>query len=120
MPDMGLIVQKLAQRAGHHLVWLKTAEEAWDYLQENCPDLVLLDIHLPGMSGVDLCQRLQVQGRDHPIALFTQGNDDETWAQKIGARFVLSKDLMCQPEAWLNRLNDIIAELRPESTVRKA
>ena len=117
MPDMGLIVQKLAQRAGHRLVWLKTAEEAWDYLQENRPDLVLLDIHLPGMSGVDLCQRLQ--GRDQAIALFTQGDEDEVWSQKIGARFVLSKDLMCQPEAWLNRLNDILAELRPESMARK-
>ncbi|HMF18864.1 MAG TPA: ATP-binding protein, partial [Gemmataceae bacterium] len=119
MPDMGLIVQKLAQRGGHHLVWLKTAEEAWDYLQTKRPDLVLLDIHLPGMSGVDLCQRLQVQGLDQAIALFTQGDDDEAWAQKIGARFVLSKDLMCQPKAWINRLNDILAELRPESMARK-
>jgi PAS domain S-box-containing protein len=119
MPDMGLIVQKLAQRGGHHLVWVKTAEEAWDYLQDEHPDLVLLDIHLPGMSGVELCRRLHLNGQDQVIALFTQGNEDEAWAQTIGARFLLSKDLLCQPEAWLSRMKEIITELSTERLVRK-
>ena len=112
MSDMGLIVQKLGERAGHHVVWLKTAEEAWDYLQkEERPDLLLLDIHLPGMSGVDLCRRLQSDGKDLAIALFTQGNEDEAWARQVGARFLLSKDLLCRPEDWLGRLAEIMEEL---------
>jgi PAS domain S-box-containing protein len=110
MPEMGLIVQKLSQRAGHRLVWRKTAEEAWDYLQTEHPDLLLLDIHLPGMSGVDLCRRLQAAGKDLAIALFTQGDQDEAWVREIGARFNLSKDLLCRPEAWLARLEEMIDE----------
>jgi PAS domain S-box-containing protein len=110
MPEMALIVQKLSERAGHRLVWLKTAEEASDYLNNEHPDLVLLDIHLPGMSGVDLCRRLQMLGREQAIALFTQGDKDEAWAQEIGARFILSKELLCSPEAWLARLDEMLAE----------
>jgi len=110
MPEMGLIAQKLGQRGRHQVTWVKTGEEAWDYLQAACPDLLLLDIHLPGMNGVELCRRLRTLPHleDMPIALFTQGLEDEAWCREIGANFVLSKDLLCRPDEWLSRLDEIL------------
>jgi PAS domain S-box-containing protein len=112
MPEMGLIVQRFARKAGHELCWVKTAEEAWDHLQGNRPDLVLLDIHLPGMNGIELCRRLRTQQRQTtlPIALFSQGAlpEDITAGLSAGANYVLSKELLCQPEAWRQRLAEIL------------
>jgi signal transduction histidine kinase/CheY-like chemotaxis protein len=110
MPEIGLIAQKLGQRGRHEVTWLKTGEEAWDHLQSACPDLLLLDIHLPGMNGVELCRRLRTLPHleDMPIALFTQGSEDEAWCREIGANFILSKDLLCRPDDWLNRLEELL------------
>jgi PAS domain S-box-containing protein len=111
MPEMGLIAQKLGQRARHQVTWMKTGEEAWEYLQSERPDLLLLDVHLPGMNGMELCRRLRgLPHLDHmPIAIFTQGIEDESSCREGGADFVLSKELLCRPEAWLNRLEEILS-----------
>jgi PAS domain S-box-containing protein len=110
MPEIGLIVQKLGERAGYRITWLRTAEEAWDLLQGARPELLLLDVHLPGMSGIELCRRLRQQPNleDLPVALFTQGNEDAALLRQTGAQFVLSKDLLCQPDSWLQRLEEML------------
>jgi PAS domain S-box-containing protein len=118
MPEMGLIVQRFAKKAGHELHWVKTAEEAWEHLQEHQPDLVLLDIHLPGMDGIELCRRLRTltQQAKLPIALFSQaaGAEDIRTGLSAGANYVLSKELLCQPEAWRQRLAEILHSSRSQ------
>jgi PAS domain S-box-containing protein len=120
MPEMGLIVQRFAKKAGHELHWVKTAEEAWEHLQAHNPDLVLLDIHLPGMDGIELCRRLRAltEQAKLPIALFSQGAgaEDITAGLSAGANYVLSKELLCHPEAWRQRLAEILHSSRTVSS----
>lgn len=35
------------------------ASDAWDHLQQNVPNLILLDIMMPDMSGIELCQKIR-------------------------------------------------------------
>jgi PAS domain S-box-containing protein len=116
MPEMGLIVQRLARKAGHDVHWVQTAEDAWDHLQKHRPDLVLLDIHLPGMNGIELCRRLRElpQQADLPIALFSQGAlpEDISAGLAAGANYVLSKELLCQPESWRRRLSEVLLSMQ--------
>jgi CheY-like chemotaxis protein len=109
MAEIALITRKLSERARHQVVWLPSAEEAWEYLQHETPDLVLLDIHLPGMSGLDLCRKVRaLPGReDLAIALFTQAQQPDALAES-GANYVLTKDMLSRPEAWLARLEEIL------------
>jgi PAS domain S-box-containing protein len=116
LPDFGLIVQRLGQRAGQTLQWFTTAEDAWDYLQDHHPDLVLLDIHLPGMNGIELCHRIRAVPRlaNLKIALFSQGEHPARVAdaRAAGANYVLSKDLVCHPERWQRQLEEILHDAR--------
>ncbi|MDX1747528.1 MAG: response regulator, partial [Halobacteriales archaeon] len=42
------------------------------------PDLVLLDLMLPGMSGFEVCERLRCSDPDLPVIMLTaRGNDDD-------------------------------------------
>jgi CheY-like chemotaxis protein len=122
MHDMGVIVQRLARQAGHNLHWVTSAEAAWEHLQDHRPDLVLLDIHLPGMDGIELCRRLRTlpQHTELPIALFSQGADPEDISAGLaaGANFVLSKELLCQPEVWRRRLHEVLNSSREQLVVR--
>ncbi len=53
---------------GYEVRSASTAEEAISTLQEQgfLPDLIVLDIMLPGMDGYTLCQRLRADGFDRP------------------------------------------------------
>jgi two-component system NtrC family sensor kinase len=47
------------RKAGYDILQASSAEEALDVIAENQPDLAVLDISMPGMSGIELAQRLR-------------------------------------------------------------
>jgi PAS domain S-box-containing protein len=122
MPDIQIIVQRFTQHSGYSLKWVASAEEGWDYLQAHRPDLVLLDFHLPGMDGIELCRKLRAvpELADLPVALFSQGaNAEEQQAGRAaGADFVLSKDLLCRPDDWRRRIDEMLRLGRPKAESR--
>jgi CheY-like chemotaxis protein len=93
------------------LVTRTDAEQAWAYLQQNRPDLILLDVHLPGASGCDLCRRLR-QAKDLsdvPVALLSQWrSEDVLLGLGAGVDFILAKDSLCRPEELRQRLEEIV------------
>jgi PAS domain S-box-containing protein len=62
--------------------------EAFDY------DLVLLDMMLPGIDGISLCQRLRSQGKQMPILLLTGESDPQ---QKVIALNAGADDYVVKP-----------------------
>ncbi len=111
--EMGSLIQKLGARSGIKITWFKTAEEAWDWLQNERPDFLLLDINLgPGMDGLALCRRIRTDLKsDAPIAIFShqQRPQDSTEYINIGADHFLSKDLLAQPAVWQRKLAELLA-----------
>jgi diguanylate cyclase (GGDEF)-like protein len=59
----------------------------WDYLTAVNPDLLLLDIEMPGLSGLDLCQvvRQDCQYGDIPILVITAHNNPQCMEQVFAA-----------------------------------
>jgi CheY-like chemotaxis protein len=123
-PDVGTIVQHLARRAGHEAIVCPDALVAWEYLQQalnaeagspgRLPDLLFLDLNLPGLSGLDLYLRLQQAGgalAALPAALFTQLSlgPDIAAALDAGLDLVLAKDFLTRPEEWRERTLEILA-----------
>jgi DNA-binding NtrC family response regulator len=58
----------------------ESAEEALGILEKERVDAVLLDIHLPGMSGLDALRRIRTSWPDLPVAMIS-GQDDEDVAK---------------------------------------
>ena len=69
--------------------------EAMRLLPEIRPDVMLLDMRMPGMSGIDLLQTLQQQDAVPPTIILTTFDDDELVLAgiKAGARGYLLKDV---------------------------
>jgi len=56
---------------GFQVTWYTMAENAFENLKEADFDVVLADIHLPGMTGIELCERISANRPDIPVIAIT-------------------------------------------------
>lgn len=85
-----------------------TYDSAEDFLARNPADegCVLLDVNMPGISGLALLERLAAAGREAPVVLFTARRDDglREAALALGARGLLTKPV--EADALLRAIAD--------------
>ncbi len=109
--DRGLcdVLREFLLDLGHEPVIAHDAESSLDRLRSDRPDVVLLDIRLPGMSGLDFLRLQAVRELRVPI-LVVSGTVTETEAHEclqLGAFDFIGKPLAFQ------RLEEILACFRP-------
>jgi CheY-like chemotaxis protein len=111
-PEIGFLVKRLIRKSGQEVVICLDVPSALERLQTLQPDLILLDLNLPGPSGLELCAHLHrhSEHRQRPIALFGSAarTDDLAAALEAGVDFFFDKDLLAQPDAWRARLGEIL------------
>ncbi len=64
------LIQSL-QEAGHAVDLLEDGSEADSFLALNGADLVVLDVNLPGLDGLDVLRRLRARGQRFPVLMLT-------------------------------------------------
>lgn len=71
--DIARGVEAILTRQGYRTRQVHTAEEAWESIRNERPDLVLSDLEMPGMSGLDLARKLREDAdlNDLPFILAT-------------------------------------------------
>ena len=57
--------------ANHEVSVAMDGITAWEMLQENLPDMIIMDIMLPGMNGVELCRKIRHAKMQVPILMLT-------------------------------------------------
>jgi two-component system OmpR family response regulator len=78
---------------------------AWDYVKNLDYDLVLLDVMLPGLDGITLCQQLRSQGYLMPILMITAR---DTVSDKITGLDAGADDYIVKPV----NLGELLARIR--------
>lgn len=78
---------------GYEVVPVSDGSKAMDAFRKSRPDLVILDIMLPGMSGLDVCQAIRQENEQVPVLFLTaKGTSyDKVYGLKIGADDYLTK-----------------------------
>ncbi len=91
---------------GHDCLTAQDASETIKLWQERSPELVLLDLSLPGANGPEFCQRLRLAGTGLIVVLTEpRWEDEEIFSLEQGADEYLAKPLsMRQLQARLNAL----------------
>lgn len=72
-PDLGEAIQRSLSRDKYVVDWVLDGTEAWNYLDNPQVQytVAVLDWLLPGLSGVELCQRLRLQKNPLPVLMLT-------------------------------------------------
>jgi DNA-binding response OmpR family regulator len=96
-------------REGFEVLWADTGQRALDLSRAHDPQLVLLDIRLPDISGFDVCRQLRAQGRRMPILMLTARDDevDKVLGLELGA-----DDYVVKPFSLRELISRIRALLR--------
>jgi len=91
---------------GYEVQTAKDCREAFEKINEGKPDMILLDIRLPGMNGFEMCRRLKshMETESIPIVMFTASGSEQTKKQvhQIGANGFLLKPFN------IDRLIDVV------------
>jgi DNA-binding response OmpR family regulator len=73
-PQMQVILCDNLEFEGFEVLVVSTGEEGLEAVTQQHPDVVLLDVMLPKMSGYELCRRIRASGSNVPIIMLTARN----------------------------------------------
>jgi DNA-binding response OmpR family regulator len=111
-PNIREVVELYLRRDGHTVVAAADGEEALRLYQQTEPDLVVLDLMLPKVSGLEVCRRIQASERVPVVMLTARGEEeDRIVGLGIGADDYVVKpfsprELAARVEAVLRRVNE--------------
>jgi DNA-binding response OmpR family regulator len=99
-PNILISLKFLLENAGYAVITADNGELAWATLQKHAPELVVLDVMLPAIDGLELCRRiratsdlknmkvlmLSARGRDAEIQSGLQRGADAYMTKPFGTR----------------------------------
>ena len=92
-PSIRKALERLLRSAGYHALTFDSAEEFLEFTSGQGEGCLVLDIRLPGLSGLDLHKKLVSQGKKYPV-IFMTAHDNPQWrerAKKMDAVAYLNK-----------------------------
>ena len=86
-PDALHLLMDILEMASYHVLTATSGKGAFDVLQQNRPDLILLDIMMPEMDGLDVCRQLKLHKRtkDIPVIFITALTEAEHKVEAFSA-----------------------------------
>ncbi|MBT3756128.1 MAG: sigma-54-dependent Fis family transcriptional regulator, partial [Candidatus Cloacimonetes bacterium] len=91
--NMQIILQNLLVDEGYNVISTTNGRDGLKAVTEESPDLVLLDIRLPEMNGIDILQQITKLEKEIPVIMITAYGDVETAVEtmKLGAFDYITK-----------------------------
>ena len=110
-PHIREVLSGLLGALGYRLLLAASAEQALDALNVVSPDLVLTDVHLGAMSGIELCTRLKADPRYElmPVVILTAVGDLEARVAGLAAG---ADDFFTKPVEFVELRTRLAALLR--------
>ena len=110
-------IQYALQQEGYEVGVARSGEEGLDIATHQAPDLVVLDVRLPGMDGFEVLRRLRASGAKMPVLVLTARDDevDKVIGLELGADDYVTKpfglrELLSRVKALLRRAYGDLAD----------
>ncbi len=112
-PNVRLVFRTTLESTGHELALAEDGGSALTWLQAERADLVLLDLQMPGLGGMEVLERLRAAGNDVPVIIITAHGSvpDAVAAMKLGAIDFLAKPIT--PDGLRKAVASVLDRLKP-------
>ncbi|HTC01172.1 MAG TPA: response regulator transcription factor [Ferruginibacter sp.] len=120
-PDILEILQFNLQREGYTVITAKNGDEAIEQAKKHQPDLIILDIMMPGKNGIEVCNILRQQPAFYAtLIIFLSAISDEgteVWGLETGADDYVTKPIT--PKVLISKVSALFRRLNKggESTI---
>lgn len=114
--DIAELIQYNLELAKFNVRTAASGEEVFDIVKEFSPDLILLDLMLPGLSGLEVCKRIkQTEAQETPIIMVTAKGEenDIITGLELGADDYVTKPF--SPQVLVARAQAVLRRSRKES-----
>jgi len=111
-PQIRRVLRSTLTSQGYVIIDAKTGEEGVESARKNKPDLVLLDVNMPGMGGIEACREIR-RSSDAPIIMLTVRNAER---DKVLALDAGADDYVVKPfgiEELLARIRSALRRYAP-------
>jgi len=109
-PDIREILEYNLKQAGYKVSKAKNGEEAVEKAKKNLPDLILMDIMMPKMDGVEACRQIREDKKlDHTIIAFLTARGEEFTeiaSLEVGGDDFIQKPV--KPKVLLSRIKALL------------
>ena len=121
-PDILEIIQYNLKAEGYDVYTARNGDEALEMAKKTAPDLILLDIMMPGKNGIEVCRHLRLNPdfRNTLVVFLTALNDEGTEIRGLetGADDYLTKPV--SPKVLVSKVNALFRRLhKDEPTILK-
>ncbi|MFB2838798.1 response regulator transcription factor [Floridanema evergladense] len=104
------MISDLLRGSGLNVKVATDGEEALQFIQGVCPDLVVLDIVMPKMNGYEVCRRLKADPKTQnvPVVMCSSKGEefDRYWGMKQGADAYIAKPF--QPKELIGTVKQLL------------
>jgi two-component system alkaline phosphatase synthesis response regulator PhoP len=106
-------IESVLRQEGFQVILAKDAQEAREMIPKMEPEVILLDVILPGIQGIELCRSLRKQGLATPIVLVSGRSEevDVVLGLEAGADDYISKPL--RAHELLARVRNVLKHSTP-------
>ena len=117
--NMQVILQNLLVDEGYKVISATNGKDGWSAIIDQSPDLVLLDIRLPEMNGIDILQQITKLDKEILVIMITAYGDVETAVEtmKLGAYDYITKPFVNEELKMVIRKALETTELKQEVKV---
>jgi DNA-binding response OmpR family regulator len=107
-PFIARMYETKLRNAGYAVVVKNNGRDAYEEIKRSRPDLMIIDINMPELSGLELLSALSGEGYDFstsPAMVLTNSGEpeDRAAAEKLGADYMVKAELT--PQAVLEKIN---------------
>lgn len=89
------VMKEFLLKQGYQVVIAETGEEGVEKAKQEMPDLIIMDVVMPGLNGFQACRAISKEDatKDIPVILCTTKNQetDKVWGMRQGARDYVTK-----------------------------
>src|SRR5262245_29972674 len=112
-PTVSDVVRRYLERSEFDVTLASDGSAALDAVDAKRPDLVVLDLMLPGMDGLEVCRRLRSQDPDLPVVMLTALGEeaDRVVGLSLGADDYVTKPF--SPRELVLRVQSVLRRARP-------
>lgn len=82
--DVRMMLRTLLELDGHDVIEAPDGDAAWRLIQEQEPPVVVADVQMPGLTGLQLCRRVRESRRPCKVIVYTAGMATEQEARAAG------------------------------------